>query len=110
MEMSIGRLAFSDKILSDLPFLFFSTLGVVLIKTVVVEERPLISQHWDSIFLGAVIVGSIFIRTNGVLLLVTLGLSQLVSYWQKQSLEWRRNNSKEYDYFYCGQHRSEKYH
>ena len=72
-------LAFSNNILSDLPFLLFSTLGVVLIGVVVVERRRIVSPLWDSVLLGAVIAAAFFIRTNGLLLLVPLVIAQLVS-------------------------------
>jgi hypothetical protein len=93
-----GFLAFSDEILSDLPFLLFSTLGVVLIGALVVERRLFISRLWDSVLIGVVIAAAFFIRTNGVLLLGALGFSQLVSYWsywQRQSQENPQNKKAE---------------
>lgn len=79
-----GVIAYSNAILSDLPFLFFSTLSVVLIGRMIVEERRLISPLWDSVLIGVAIAAAFFIRTNGILLLVTLGLSQIVFHMQKR--------------------------
>ena len=86
-----GLLAFSDEILSDLPFLLLSTLALVLIGALVVERRLLISQFWDSVLVGAVIAAAFFVRTNGILLLGSLAFAQLFSYWQRQSQERPRN-------------------
>jgi len=88
-------LAFSNNILSDLPFLLFSTLGLVLIGALVIEGRCLISRLWDSVLIGVVITAAFFVRTNGVLLLVSLGFSQLVSFLQRQSQECQRNTKDE---------------
>lgn len=79
-------LAFSNNIMSDLPFLLVSTLGMVLIKAWVVEERTVISRGWDAALIGIVIAGAFFIRTNGVLLIAALGVSQIVCGRQKHPL------------------------
>jgi hypothetical protein len=73
-------LAFANNILSDFPFLFLSTLSLVLIGLVVVERRRLISEYWDSVLIGLVIAAACFVRTNGFLLLITLEITQLISY------------------------------
>jgi hypothetical protein len=59
-----------DNILSDIPFLFFSTTTMFLIGHVVVERRPLISKLADHLLLGVFFAMSFFIRTNGVLLVL----------------------------------------
>ncbi len=53
---------FTDQILSDLPFLFFVFLGLVLI------ERPK-PKTWNNFFLGFIIFFAAFIRTTGIILL-----------------------------------------
>ena len=56
---------FLDQILSDIPFLFFSTLALWLM----IKERP--PGIFDSALLGAVIAFAFFIRTTGILLLAS---------------------------------------
>lgn len=64
----------NDLILSDIPFLAFSTLGLALIER---QAR----QIAGGILTGAVIFMAFFIRTNGVLLLAPLVLTPLISEW-----------------------------
>jgi hypothetical protein len=71
-------LTFVDSILSDIPFLLVSTFAVLLIGRLVVENRCLISPVYDGILLGMAIAAAFLIRTNGVLLLVTLAFAQLM--------------------------------
>ena len=82
-------LGFSNEILSDLPFLFVSTLCIAMIRAVVVEDRRIVSSFSDGVLLGAAITVAFLLRTNGLLLLVTLGFSQLVSHRQKNT-HWER--------------------
>ncbi|HLF72954.1 MAG TPA: glycosyltransferase family 39 protein [Anaerolineales bacterium] len=56
---------FLDQILSDIPFLFFSTLALVLMTG---EEKRSPLNH---VLLGGVIAFAFFIRTTGVLLLAS---------------------------------------
>jgi hypothetical protein len=76
---------FSNYILSDLPFLFLSTLSVVMIGWIIVERRQLTSQIWDLVLLGVIISVAFFIRSNGALLLITLGFSQITLLLKEQS-------------------------
>ena len=71
-------LRFMDNILSDIPFLLVSTFSVLLIGRLVIERRRLISPACDQLLLGAAIAAAFFIRANGILLLITLGLTQFV--------------------------------
>src|SRR5215813_1589407 len=71
-------LRFTDNILSDIPFLLVSTFSVLLIGRLVIERRRLISPACDQLLLGAAIAAAFFIRANGILLLITLGLTQFV--------------------------------
>ncbi len=77
-------ISFSDNILSDLPFLLLSTLSILLIQTIVVQNKHIISNFWSYFLIGFVITSAFLVRTAGILLLVTLGISQVVSYIQKQ--------------------------
>jgi hypothetical protein len=65
-----------EEIHSDIPFLLVSTVSVLLIGRLVVERRRLISPVWDQVLLGATMAAAYFFRTNGLLLLVTLGITQ----------------------------------
>ena len=58
-------LQFLDQILSDIPFLFFSTLALFLM---IIEKRQ---NTLDYVFLGVVITFAFFIRTTGILLLAS---------------------------------------
>jgi hypothetical protein len=75
-------LGFTNNILSDLTFLLFSTLAIVLIERAVVEGRRFISPLWDYALIGVVIMAAFFLRTIGLFLLASLALAQVVSYVQ----------------------------
>jgi hypothetical protein len=81
-------LSFTDQILSDLPFLLLSTASVLFMGRLIIEKRNLISPVWDYILLGAIIAGAFFIRTNGILLLITLAITQFIAL----ALKLRRGN------------------
>jgi hypothetical protein len=66
----------TDGVYSDLPFLLFSTISVMLMGTVIVERKRIFSRVLDHIILGFVIAATYFVRTNGILLLITLGITQ----------------------------------
>jgi hypothetical protein len=70
---------FMNQVLSDIPFLLFSTLSIILIRRVAVERRWLISEIGDHFLLGLVIAAAYFIRTNGLLLVITLALTQFIT-------------------------------
>jgi len=72
-------LSFTNQILTDLPFLLVSTASVLFIGRLVIEKRNLISPVWDYVLLGAIIAGAFLIRTNGILLLITLAITQFIS-------------------------------
>ena len=71
-------LTFLNRILSDVPFLFFSTLTVLVMVRIVVDRRRIISPAGDAILLGTLLAASFFIRSNGALLLPTLLFVQLI--------------------------------
>ena len=70
-------LKFTDQIGSDIAFLFFSTLSLLLIDRVSRNGIPTYN-----ILLGVVLFFSFFIRTNGILLVPTLFCAQAFSYLQ----------------------------
>ncbi len=87
-------LKFEDILLSDITFLFFSTFGLLLIEKRIGRGASL----WDNslyknIILGIVLFFAFFIRTNGILLVPTLFLTQAFTYLQTRPrpvLDWKR--------------------
>ena len=71
-------IGFLNSILSDIPFLLFSTFCLMFMGAVIVERRVFLSRIFDHILLGVIIAICFFIRTNGVILLVTLGITQCI--------------------------------
>ena len=67
-----------NQLLSELPFLLFSSLAVLLLRRTVVEERRLISRGFDRLLLGLMVGLAATIRTNGILLLGCVLLAQAV--------------------------------
>lgn len=82
LALNPTMLGFSNQILSDVPFLMASTLCIVLITRASVQERAILSPFPDRILIGAAIAFACSIRGNGVLLLPTLGLSELIAHLQ----------------------------
>ena len=74
-------LAAHDLILSDIPFLFFSTLAILLIESG--NKRPWLT--------GGVIFAAFSLRTNGLLLLIPLAVAQAMRYhtWGEARQNWR---------------------
>ncbi len=75
-----------DLILSDIPFLFFSSLAIFQIDRLFKDDQT----RREKILLGLVIFAAYFLRTNGILLLVTLlGLDALKG-WPRPRAIWVR--------------------
>ncbi|WP_133511796.1 ArnT family glycosyltransferase [Candidatus Thiosymbion oneisti] len=72
-------LTFLNQILSDIPFLLFSTLCVFLVGRVIVQRRPIISFPIDYMLIGIILGIAFLIRNNGALLIILVALTQLVS-------------------------------
>jgi hypothetical protein len=70
-------LQFVDIVQSDIAFLFFSTLALVLVERIN-------NSLYEKALLGLVIFLAFFVRTNGLLLLPTLFLTQAFAYFQTQ--------------------------
>ena len=75
-------LRYADLILSDLPFLAVSTLCLLQIRRITVPGTSRTSAVRDAVITGALIAAAYTIRTNGLLLLVALGLSQIIARMQ----------------------------
>jgi hypothetical protein len=69
-------LQFNDQLTSDIAFLFFSTFGILLI------EKRIGNSLYKNIILGIVLFFAFFVRTNGILLLPTLFLTQIFTWLQ----------------------------
>jgi hypothetical protein len=82
-------LGFTNHVLSDIPFMLFSTLAIVLMGIVIVEDRTLISRVLDNIVLGAAIAACFCMRTNGIVLPATLAITQAVTLVQHLRRERR---------------------
>ena len=72
---------FSDSILSDLPFLFVSTCCLWLIRRITVNDHLRTATRTNFVLTGFVIALAYTIRSNGILLLLTLCLAQLTSHF-----------------------------
>jgi 4-amino-4-deoxy-L-arabinose transferase-like glycosyltransferase len=73
---------FLDQILSDIPFLFFSTLALALL----LSER---SGPLYYVLLGAAIASAFFIRTPGLLLLASFLIIEAYKLWRDRATrEW----------------------
>ena len=77
---------FLDQILSDIPFLFFSTLALLLMM----KEKPL--GTLDAALLGGVIAFAFFIRTTGILLLASFLVVEFFNIWNQKTS--RKSNLK----------------
>jgi hypothetical protein len=67
---------FLDQILSDIPFLFFSTLALFLMT----KEKK--RSALDYVLLGGVLAFAFFIRTTGILLLTSFLAVELLKLWK----------------------------
>ena len=78
-SLNPALLAFTNYVLSDMPFLLLSTSSVLLMGILIVDGRRLSgSRVWDRVILGVSITGAFLIRSNGILLLATLGVTQFI--------------------------------
>lgn len=75
-------LQFNDLIQSDIPFLFFSTLALLLIEEIILQDDNPLGSPRKNIWLGVILFFSFFVRTNGILLVATLFLTQIYLYWR----------------------------
>ena len=68
---------FMNDIGSDIPFLFLSTLSIVLIGKVIVHKERIVSRFWDHALLGVVAFAAFAVRTNGILLVGAILAAQI---------------------------------
>jgi hypothetical protein len=72
-------LSLCNGILSDIPFLFFSSVTIFLIVHVIVERRVLSVEWLGYALLGIFLAISFFIRTTGILLVLVAIISEAIS-------------------------------
>ena len=75
-------LQFCDQLLSDIPFLFFSTLGLFLIQRIFAEDKRIIGNVFDAGLMGLVFAFCYSIRGTGLALLPTLAFAQFL-FWKR---------------------------
>ncbi len=68
-----------NSILSDVPFLLFSTLTILLIGSIIVQRRILHVEWLGYALLGAALAASFFIRTTGIVLLLVALFSEAIA-------------------------------
>lgn len=78
-------LNFQNNLLSDIPFLFFSTLALLLIETTLIAKDDFAGGILPNAGLGAALFAAFFVRTNGILLVPTLFLTQVILFWRTRS-------------------------
>ncbi|NWG05272.1 MAG: glycosyltransferase family 39 protein [Chloroflexi bacterium] len=72
-------LDFLNQITSDIPFLFLSTF-VLLLMTIKKMRKP-----FDLVILGTLISFAFFVRTQGILLLSTFLLAEIIQLWKDRT-------------------------
>jgi hypothetical protein len=80
--LSPAMIAAHDTLLSDLPFLFFSTATLLLID--LYRERQNEKRHGLGVLIGLAIFWAFFTRTNGILLFGALALIQFLQWRAKR--------------------------
>jgi hypothetical protein len=75
-------LKFTDQILSDIPLLLFTSLGLLLILKYRPEE-----SLWKYLVLGGVLFLAFFVRTTGVILLASFLVLQLPAFLRDQKAQ-----------------------
>ena len=71
---------FKENVLADVPFLFFTLLGMWLIKLYIIEKRFFINRYISFVILGFVIFFAYFIKIQGIILFLILFLCHVVEY------------------------------
>ncbi len=85
---------FKDNLLSDIPFLFFSLISLLLIKEFVISKKVWVNRPVSYLAIGAVIFASYSIRSVGLVLLPVLLTVQYIQ--SRSSLSKRGSLLKEW--------------
>ncbi len=86
--LSPAVLSLVDKVLSDIPFLFFSVLAIFAIRRITLDKKIILNRFSDNMILGLLIAFAFFIRANGILILASLAMIHLVMIKQTRQVEW----------------------
>jgi hypothetical protein len=78
LSLNPELLRFQDNILSDITFLFLSTASILLVDTTIASGHPE-GSRWRNVALGVVLFLAYLVRANGLLLLPTLFVTQVIS-------------------------------
>ena len=78
LSLNPELLRFQDNILSDITFLFLSTASILLVDTTIASGHPE-GSRWRNLALGVVLFLAYLVRANGLLLLPTLFVTQVIS-------------------------------
>lgn len=91
-----------NQILSDLPFLFFSTASLFVIGEVYIYREKVLSEKWDVFLLAILMAFAFFVRSNGILLIAVLCLIQMnncINYFWKRDTKSHHKNLSKYKIF-----------
>ena len=69
---------FKENILSDIPFLFFSLFSLFLIQQFIIKKRCFLNEFTSYALIGIFVFVSYSVRANGIILLPTLLLVQII--------------------------------
>lgn len=78
MAFNPSMFDFKESLRADFPLLFFTLLSIYLIQRFIIDHNLWINKAFSMILLGATIFLAFFFRGNGILLLPSLFLVQLV--------------------------------
>jgi hypothetical protein len=67
-----------NDVLSDFPFMFFTLLTLLIMQRSLIDRKPIISSRGDNALIGAGMFLSYAVRANGIILLPTLLLVQIM--------------------------------
>lgn len=99
---------FQNQLLSDIPFLFYSTFSLLLIDRCILRRRFFFQPVIDLTLLGTIISLACLTRTVGVLLLATVAAAQLIHWISRkprsfsQHVRERRAEALVYGFAFLG--------
>ena len=91
--------SFKDNVLSDIPFFFFSLLSIFLIQEIIINKKIWVNSFVSYSLIGFFIFCSYVIRSQGILLIPTLLVSQYISnriFLKQNFISYIRSNKTEF--------------
>jgi len=70
--------SYRDAIMGDIPFMFFSVLGALMIRRIVSLRRVFVNEQFSYVLLGVIIFMAYSIKTAGIVLLPVLLATQVL--------------------------------